>query len=264
LIEILPSFVEYMKSNPKSYLNKFIGLHAITMYDLTLYFVVLENVFVPGEEPHEKYDIKGSWIDRHTNHHVESGKLMKDEDLHKTLLLNEDESEKIYKQLKEDSKFLSSHKIMDYSMLIGIYYVGINPKQIQTDIKYDNEINVVHDQPTVDNKEYTTEHEDSYDDDYKHEDHKPPAPGYEEGIKRVGNDPKAVMARVIEGPGIYYLGIIDMLQKWDLSKQVEYYVKILGRCKDSRGISCIKPSLYERRFLSKMRKIGIRPKDNRQ
>merc|ERR1712228_97542 len=70
LLKILPTFVKHYAKNPNTLINRFFGLHSLTMYNLVLYFVVLENVFVAGSKPHECYDIKGSWIDRHTNHHV--------------------------------------------------------------------------------------------------------------------------------------------------------------------------------------------------
>ena len=133
LIRILPQFVDYFQQNPHSLINRFMGMHSVKMYDLTIYFVVLENVFVAKHDPHEKYDLKGSWIDRHTNYHVESGKLMKDEDLHKTLRIDSKVGDKIYKQLKRDSNFLKDCRIMDYSVLLGIYYVGIDPKDVRKD-----------------------------------------------------------------------------------------------------------------------------------
>merc|ERR1719251_71132 len=107
MIKILPNFVEHFKENPNTLINRIFGLHSITMYNLTIYFQVLENIFVEGSKPHEIYDIKGSWIDRHTNHHVESGKLMKDQDLHKTLKLMPKIADTMYKQLKADSTFLA-------------------------------------------------------------------------------------------------------------------------------------------------------------
>merc|ERR1712154_340611 len=87
----------------------------------------------------------GSWIDRHTNHHVESGKLMKDQDLHKTLKLVPQRAAEIYKQLKRDSKFLMNQNIMDYSVLLGIYYVGIDPADVRNDrIMQQHHDNVAH------------------------------------------------------------------------------------------------------------------------
>ena len=115
----------------ESYLNRYFGLYSITFYGKTFYFIVIKNVFVPNHEPSEKYDIKGSWIDRHTKYHVDSGKLMKDEDLHKKLELSRKDSNAIWQQIYKDVTFLKEHNIMDYSLLLGIYYVSTKTKDIR-------------------------------------------------------------------------------------------------------------------------------------
>eukprot|EP01084_Bolivina_argentea_P174577 302385_1 len=100
-----------MSQNGETYLSKYFGLHAIKLYSHSIYFVVNKNVFpwhVMQRSPDETYDLKGSWIDRHTNHSVTDRKLMKDEDLHSRLVLNPQESGKIGAQLQLDTSFLSS------------------------------------------------------------------------------------------------------------------------------------------------------------
>merc|ERR1719204_462272 len=88
---------------------------------------------------------------------------------------------------------------------------------------------------------------------------RPRAPSYTTGIREFAQKDKAVKARVIEGPGIYYLGIIDVLQEWDTSKKLERLAKVYLRCKSGDGISCVEPVYYRKRFLRKMWRIGIRP-----
>ena len=53
LLKILPNFVKHFKGNPNTLINRIFGLHSITMYNLTIYFQVLENIFVEGTKPHE-------------------------------------------------------------------------------------------------------------------------------------------------------------------------------------------------------------------
>merc|ERR1712048_1287607 len=67
----------------------------------------------------------------------------------------------------------------------------------------------------------------------------------------------AVSANIVEGPGIYYIGIIDMLQKWNSSKKAERFLKTYFRCKNKAGISCVEPVFYRKRFLKKMEEIGM-------
>jgi len=57
-----------------------------------------------------------------------------------------------------------------------------------------------------------------------------------------------VRATVVEGPGIYYLGIIDVLQKWTLKKRLENWFKSRVLCQDTSGISAVSPGYYAKRF----------------
>ena len=55
-------------------------------------------------------------------------------------------------------------------------------------------------------------------------------------------------AAVVEGPGTYYLGIVDVLTEWDWRKRAEHLVKRYLLMKDGAGISCIEPNEYALRF----------------
>lgn len=50
----------------------------------------------------------------------------------------------------------------------------------------------------------------------------------------------------------YYLGIIDILQKWNWKKKFERFwkVRILGN--DGDGVSCVCPTIYHHRFIDKV------------
>ena len=118
-LRISPGYFEHMRKFPNSFITKFYGLYGIKLYGTRLYFTIMKNIFVADLEPHEKYDIKGSWINRHTKHHIELGKLMKDEDLKKNILLPFNESKKTWEQMSHDTRFLNTLNIMDYSLLLG-------------------------------------------------------------------------------------------------------------------------------------------------
>eukprot|EP01084_Bolivina_argentea_P308482 533441_1 len=196
LLDTLKNYVNFMTNNRKTYLSKYFGLHSIKLYGHSIYFVVNKNIFSSLEkDPDEKYDIKGSWIDRNTNYQITDRKLMKDSDLKKSLLLNRKKSMKIYNQLAKDTMFLGKANIMDYSLLLGIVYVKL---------KYDR--------GSIECKD------DLYDEELKHD----------SGSELLSeNDEKYEImdAEAVEGPGIYCIGIIDMLQKWDLNKKSERFVK---------------------------------------
>eukprot|EP01083_Nonionella_stella_P316555 1148453_1 len=211
LINTLSDYVEYMTKHQKvSFLTKYYGLHSVKLYSKVIYFMVSGNVFPSDKglsnQIKERYDIKGSWIDRHTNRHLFENKLMKDEDLHRKLRLDPIVSSTIHTQLANDTLFLQRQHIMDYSLLLGISYQQITNKNQDT--------------PN-------------------------------------GNTNYEVKANIVEGPGVYYIGLIDMLQKWNKQKAGERFVKVYFRCKNQAGISCVEPIFYRRRFLKKMQKMGL-------
>ena len=54
-----------LEANKDSLIAKFYGCHAIRMYGQWIYFVVMENIFCSAKKLHERYDLKGSWVNRH-------------------------------------------------------------------------------------------------------------------------------------------------------------------------------------------------------
>ncbi|ETO23577.1 phosphatidylinositol-4-phosphate 5-Kinase [Reticulomyxa filosa] len=77
-------------------------------------------------------------------------------------------------------------------------------------------------------------------------------------LRGAANAKLALPADVIEGPGVYYMGIIDTLQKWNWKKRIERFFKVRVWCNDAKGISCAEPEYYRERFLNKMGDIGIK------
>ena len=67
-------------------------------------------------------------------------------------------------------------------------------------------------------------------------------PGREGGVGVGG-----VSATMVEGAQSYYMGIIDVLQPWGLSKRAEQWAKWL-LCYDVRGVSAAPPAAYAARF----------------
>lgn len=56
----------------------------------------------------------------------------------------------------------------------------------------------------------------------------------------------------IEGPGIFYIGIIDYLQKYTLKKKLERIWKCFFRCADRSGISDVPPIQYRDRIMNRV------------
>ena len=84
-------------------------------------FVVMENVFPADLQPNEVYDLKGSWVGRYTHYGVHSGKVMKDMDLKRYIIVDKATRTTMLKQMDRDTAFLERCNVMDYSLLMGIY-----------------------------------------------------------------------------------------------------------------------------------------------
>ena len=64
LSELMPAYVRHLEENPNSLIVRFLGCHSIKMYGVELYFVVMLSFF-PNSTLSERYDLKGSWVNRH-------------------------------------------------------------------------------------------------------------------------------------------------------------------------------------------------------
>ena len=118
LYRILPKYVEYLRKNPNSLIVRFLGAHNITMYGVKLYFVVMLNVFT-SDSLSERYDLKGSWVNRHGfkggrnatglgrgDKKSSSVPLYQDNDLQHKISLHPDVIRPFARQVKMDSEFL--------------------------------------------------------------------------------------------------------------------------------------------------------------
>jgi len=88
-------------------------------------FVIMNNIFDSQCEMSMKFDLKGSTLGRFVPlKERKPGVLLKDQDIKdigKKLYFPPKIREEFMKMIKKDSDFLASHKVMDYSLLLGIY-----------------------------------------------------------------------------------------------------------------------------------------------
>eukprot|EP00002_Diphylleia_rotans_P011553 TRINITY_DN2280_c0_g1_i1.p1 TRINITY_DN2280_c0_g1~~TRINITY_DN2280_c0_g1_i1.p1 ORF type:complete len:133 (+),score=28.30 TRINITY_DN2280_c0_g1_i1:434-832(+) len=54
---------------------------------------------------------------------------------------------------------------------------------------------------------------------------------------------------------VLHLGIIDLLQEYNLNKKTERWIKVNLRRKDPEGVSCVDPDRYANRFNSMVDRI---------
>jgi hypothetical protein len=62
----------------------------------------------------------------------------------------------------------------------------------------------------------------------------------------------AIGAEVVQAPGTYYFGIIDILQEWNFAKKVERFYKVYLRFNAADGISAVPPDAYQGRFMTRV------------
>ncbi|CAH0491030.1 unnamed protein product [Peronospora farinosa] len=171
LRSIAQDYADYLCANPRSLLLRFYGCHCLELYGKQFSFVVMANLFDTDQVIHSRYDIKGSWVNRHgdlpkrgkkvTCRHCnrkymyqnsapenanctvrlgghEPNVVLKDSDLTQKLNLDRDVALDLYQQLCADSQLLCSFGIMDYSLLMGIneveYVVDENDTIDESDV----------------------------------------------------------------------------------------------------------------------------------
>jgi hypothetical protein len=260
LLKILPSYLKHMRTHPESMLQHMYQLCSCTMYHHTLYFLVVGNVHHTaaslGHELHERYDLKGSWINRNAPatspgtrvrcrlchddfifgqvgacpkrpagfQHVPDV-TMKDMDLNYKLPMSKEKAAKLSLQLAHDTAWLCSHDIVDYSL-----YLGVHKRSYDVNMSRNASFRL------------------SSAPDESLEVGAGPTPFFTADDGGIG-------AVFVEGPAVFYVGVIDILQAYDFWKKIERFWKVVICKKNGDGISCIKPHPYRRRFLSKMTDI---------
>ncbi|GMF66298.1 unnamed protein product [Phytophthora lilii] len=291
---ILNEYMAYIEEqNGESFLTRFLGSYCLELYGRPTHFVVMENVFdvQQGISIHQRYDIKGSWVDRNaqkprrgaeatcrhcnlsfrcgTNNYrsnsVEGGKsrrnvcpnragaphepnvVLKDMDLTMKLRFGKNEGRKLLAQLMRDSDFLCACGVMDYSLLLGVIEVSylVNRHNILT---RDGSVFLPPD--SFSGKPSSPRRRSGKNGEHQEEDE---TVGNTDRVKQSTQCLRA--AEVVIGPGFYYIGVIDMLQTWNLSKRIERFMKTVIFRKDPDGISAMPPKPYRDRFHRKLREI---------
>ena len=109
LLGALPQYYQHLMDNRFTLLCRIFGLHRVASRGdkRETYFVVMGNVFPIDKPIHERYDLKGSWIDRHSGVKAAHGGCLKDMDMHKPLCVSRPYAEAIFEELKHDSELVT-------------------------------------------------------------------------------------------------------------------------------------------------------------
>ena len=247
---ILPDYFRHLKANPLSLLPKFLGCYVLTRKfkkkRTKIYFIVMLNVFATSKHIHIRYDLKGSKIGRKVltgkrDHEIMAkGDLsLKDLDLEKRKerVYVGEKSEILLNQIKQDADFLCKIGVNDYSLLLGIHYINREKKMTAV--------------PTYD--AHTKENEDSLIKESSLSDKS--CDSRQEKLKAlVDFEDGGIISET--GNEVYYIGIIDILTKFNMKKKCEHFIKMVRYC--SNNMSCTPPEMYRDRFVNYMGKVIVK------
>jgi len=129
LRRILPHYFRHCAMNPNTLVTKFLGMYRVKLYHLrrNVKFVVMKSVYDTDKFLHQLFDLKGSSLGREAK---PGDAVKKDNDIRRSLpdgafVLESSLRERLRAQVKNDCAWLSSMKIMDYSMLIGVHFISL-------------------------------------------------------------------------------------------------------------------------------------------
>uniref|UniRef100_A0A6B2KYU3 PIPK domain-containing protein n=1 Tax=Arcella intermedia TaxID=1963864 RepID=A0A6B2KYU3_9EUKA len=126
MMTILKPYFEHLSTNPKTFIVKIYGLFRISYGSNKTWVLIMGNTLPPGITIQEKYDLKGrkakpgKSVDERG---IISQAIYKDNEITRTLRLDEDQKARYIEQLEKDVAMLSKYDIMDYSLLVGIHKV---------------------------------------------------------------------------------------------------------------------------------------------
>lgn len=232
LQKLLPGYYMNLNQNPRTLLPKFFGLYCYQVLGKNIRLVVMNNLLPSHVKMHEKYDLKGSTYKRKASK-AEKGKespTFKDLDfmeLHpEGLYLEPDTYHAMIKTIQRDCRVLESFKIMDYSLLVGIHYLGMDRVSGESKVELQRSRSMRQRVMT----------------------HATPM----ESIQAHGEDEEdlpmgGVPAKSAKGDRLLlYVGIIDILQSYHLRKKLEHTWKAFIH--DGDTVSVHRPDFYAERF----------------
>ncbi|XP_065855500.1 phosphatidylinositol 4-phosphate 5-kinase 9 [Euphorbia lathyris] len=282
LLKMLPDYHYHVRSYENTLITKFFGLHRIKPSSGQKFrFVVMGNMFCTELRIHRRFDLKGSSLGRSTDKiEIDENTTLKDLDLNYCFYLEPSWRVALLNQIEIDSKFLEVQHIMDYSLLMGVHYRA--PQHLRTHRSILTEgLGVLAEEDTIEDENYpqglvlvTRGTDDNSVVVGPHiRGSRLRAAGDEEvdlllpGTARFQIQLGVNMpARAEQIPGkeekqtfheaydvVLYLGIIDILQEYNISKKLEHAYKSLQF--DSLSISAVDPTFYSKRFLEFIQKV---------
>ncbi|KAK1429458.1 hypothetical protein QVD17_11667 [Tagetes erecta] len=288
LLRMLPDYHRHVKTYENTLITKFFGLHRIKPSSGQKFrFVVMGNMFCTELRIHRRYDLKGSSLGRSADKvEIDENTILKDLDLNYCFYLEPSWRHDLLNQIEIDSNFLEAQNIMDYSLLLGVHYRA--PQHLKSLMSYNQSLTA--DGLGIVAEEETMEDEispqglvlvprGSEDGSVVVGPHirgsrlRSSATGDAEvdlllpGTARFqiqlgvnmparaellpGKEEKQMFHEVYDV--VLYLGIIDILQEYNITKKIEHRYKSFQF--DSLSISAVDPTFYSQRFLEFIQKV---------
>uniref|UniRef100_A0A672K665 Phosphatidylinositol 4-phosphate 5-kinase type-1 gamma-like n=1 Tax=Sinocyclocheilus grahami TaxID=75366 RepID=A0A672K665_SINGR len=238
LQKLLPGYYMNLNQNPRTLLPKFFGLYCVQSGGKNIRIVVMNNILPRIVRMHLKFDLKGSTYKRRASkkEREKSKPTFKDldfmQDVQDGLLLDVDTYNALLKTLQRDCLVLESFKIMDYSLLLGVHNLEQAEREQQME---GSQSSSDEKRPAAQRALYSSAME-----------------SIQGGAACSGSiDTDDTMGGIpaVSGTGerlLLFIGIIDILQSYRLTKKLEHTWKALVH--DGDTVSVHRPNFYADRF----------------
>lgn len=223
-------------------LPQYLGMYRLTVDGVQYYFVVMRNVFSSHLKVHQKFDLKGSTVDREASDKELDKTLptFKDNDFIKQgrkISIGNVAKQKLNETLSADVGFLTKLHLMDYSMLIGIH----DCRQAAEDANEGRD----------DERHHDSDSEEC--DSGERWENTPPDSPRQLDLQAI--NPEADVYAIPsqeENRYVYFIAIIDPLTNYGFKKQAAKAAKTVKYGSNVDGISTCDPEQYAKRFLEFM------------
>ncbi|KAJ7946634.1 Phosphatidylinositol-4-phosphate 5-kinase family protein [Quillaja saponaria] len=287
LLNMLSKYYKHVRDHENTLITKFFGLHRIKLrVGKKVRFVVMGNMFCTELRIHRRYDLKGSSHGRYTDKDKNNeNTTLKDLDLKYEFHMDKLLREYLFKQISLDCMFLESLQIIDYSLLLGLHFRA--PEHLKSFLEppgsthHLDSLSAGEGELLIPRSLVLVTHEPSYV-------NTTPGPhirgstlrAYSVGDKEVDlllpgtarlrvqlgvNMPAQANHKLLPDDVdaevelfevydvVLYMGIIDILQEYNVKKKIEHAYKSLKFNPDT--VSVVEPKKYAKRFINFLEKI---------
>lgn len=224
-----------------SLVTKIYGCYTIKMYNRKISLMVMHKL-ASSATIDEQYDLKGSWVGRFAY----TGGTLKDNNLSTSVHITKLEALDVLMQAACDVGFLQACQLMDYSLLLSVHNCR-DARNTGRHCTFEQQGQTSHFEPQGQSQGLGTSHNTHNNGDGNGDGNELIDPEFAAGVHNTLEG--GIQSAYLQGPGIYYLGIIDVLTRWDCSKRMENCCKSNMLCHSKQGISSVEPRFYAQRFL---------------